>query len=238
MALRFLARHAGSSVILPPPANFNRVARVYRWLEYLALGPLLARTRRQFLPEIASARYALVLGDGDGRFLARLLRRTPQLRALALDSSQSMLSLLQRRCVRDGTAHRLQIRHISGEIGTLRPAAGEPRPDLIVTHFFLDCFADTEVMALAQQLAGLAAPRCLWVLSEFGLPKQPVFHVLAKGYVRLLYFAFRLLTGLQVRSLPAIEPALRLAGFRRLARHQRLGGFLYAELWQVPGGER
>ncbi len=207
---------------------------MYRWLEYLALGPLLARTRRQFLPEIAGARHALVLGDGDGRFLAELLRCAPQLRAFALDSSPSMLSLLQRRCARDGTALRLRSKCISGEIAALRPDASEPRPDLIVTHFFLDCLLEPEVVALAQQLAGLAAPRCLWVLSEFGLPEQPFLHLLAKGYVRLLYLAFQLLTGLKVRSLPAIAPALRAAGFRRLARHQRLGGLLYAELWQAP----
>ena len=59
--------------------NFDRVARLYRWAEYLLLGPLLARTRKHFLPQLTSATHALVLGDGDGRFLAHLLHHAPKL---------------------------------------------------------------------------------------------------------------------------------------------------------------
>ena len=80
-------------------ANFDRVARLYRWAEYLALGPLLERTREHFLPQLAGRRQALVLGDGDGRFLARLLRQQPGLHALAVDTSAVMLRLLRQRCL-------------------------------------------------------------------------------------------------------------------------------------------
>ena len=40
--------------------NFDRVARIYRWAEYLTLGPLLQRTRAYFLPQLADRRRALV----------------------------------------------------------------------------------------------------------------------------------------------------------------------------------
>ena len=67
----------------PCPPNFDRIARLYRWGEYALLGPALERTRNHLLPLLAIRRNALVLGDGDGRFLARLLSQNPALRALA-----------------------------------------------------------------------------------------------------------------------------------------------------------
>ena len=78
--------------------NFDRVARVYRWAEYLSLGPLLQRTRTHFLPQLATSKRAFVLGDGDGRFLCKLLAQNKDLYATTVDSSAQMLALLRARC--------------------------------------------------------------------------------------------------------------------------------------------
>ncbi len=48
-----------------------------------------------------SARRALVLGDGDGRFLRRLLDASPELHADYVDRSQKMLEITQRRVGND-----------------------------------------------------------------------------------------------------------------------------------------
>jgi hypothetical protein len=61
---------------LTSPPNFDRIARPYRWLEYLTLGRSLERAREVFLPLLKDRRQALILGDGDGRFTARLLAQT------------------------------------------------------------------------------------------------------------------------------------------------------------------
>ena len=63
-----------------PPPDFDRLARLYRWMEYLTFGPWLQRCRSAFLGGIANSRRALVLGDGDGRFTARLLADCPAIR--------------------------------------------------------------------------------------------------------------------------------------------------------------
>ena len=54
--------------------NFNGVAHFYRWMELVTFGPWLQRCRCAFLGELAGCRRAAVLGDGDGRFSAQLLR--------------------------------------------------------------------------------------------------------------------------------------------------------------------
>ena len=67
--------------------NFDRIARPYRWLEYLSLGRALERCRFHFLPRLRDCRRALVLGDGDGRFTAKLLDANPSVQVDAVDIS-------------------------------------------------------------------------------------------------------------------------------------------------------
>jgi len=213
----------------PPPPNFDRVARIYRWAEYLSLGPLLTRTRNHFLPQLTACRRALVLGDGDGRFLARLLQQNPNLHALAVDTSARMLHLLRQRCLR--TAPRASERLRTDQASALE-ITPSPETDLIVTHFFLDCLPQSEVEALAQRLAAQVPAGALWLISDFAIPAAPLLRPLAALYIRALYLAFRVLTGLRTTRLPDPQAALARAGFQRIARHTLLCGLLYTELWQ------
>lgn len=205
--------------------NFDRVARLYRWAEYLSLGPLLQHTRVHFLPQLSKCCSAFVLGDGDGRFLARLLAQNPSLHALAVDTSTTMLELLQERCAPANSRLHLQ--------QTSALAAVPPDDvDLIVTHFFLDCLTQTEVNELAQRIAVQSTPGTLWLLSDFQVPQSRAVRPLARLYIRALYFAFRLLTSLRVQHLPDPQEALSHAGFQRIAQHERLFGMIYTELWK------
>jgi SAM-dependent methyltransferase len=209
--------------------NFDRVARLYRWAEYLSLGPLLVRTRNHFLPQLAHCRRALVLGDGDGRFLARLLQQNPGLHVLAVDTSAKMLHLLRERCFSSvpGCVRNLRCMQVSAlEITPSRDT------DLIVTHFFLDCLPQFEVDALVARIAAHIQPGALWLLSDFAVPAAPILRPIAVLYIRSLYLAFRLLTGLRATRLPDPQAALSRAGFQLIARHERLFGLLYTELWQ------
>jgi hypothetical protein len=245
----------------PSPPNFDRVARIYRYAEYLTLGPLLQRTRTHFLPQLPPRHQALILGDGDGRFLTRLLASQPQLHALAVDTSATMLHLLRHRC--HPHADRLQTLQASaldlfppskasspttsgypepsgsGLIAPLeKEAGGDPglqpwiSTDLITTHFFLDCLTQPELNTLTQTIADHTAPGTLWVLSDFGPPHPRLLRPLAALYIRALYLAFRILTGLRVTHLPNPQSALTAAGFDRIARHDLLHGLLYTEIWK------
>ncbi len=210
-------------------ADFDRIARIYRWAEYAFLGRFLTRARERFLPHIQHARHALVFGDGDGRFLAALLRRAPAMQATAVDTSKRMLALLTRRCSFAGS--RVSARQASA---VALPADLDLRGiDLIATHFFLDCLPQADVDRLGRTLAGVVKPGCYWVLSEFGIPRHQPWRTLARCYVRALYFVFRLLTGLKPQQLPEIQGALRSAGFHRIHHGAWLKGLVYSELWQL-----
>ena len=212
---------------LAPPANFDRIARPYRWLEYLSFGPLLERCRFFRLPELTSARRALILGDGDGRFLAHLLAANPALHAEVIDQSPAMLRLLHARVAAIHALDRLTIHRTDALAFT--PTGTY---DLIATHFFLDCFSTEDVFTLAQSIRPHLAPNALWLVSEFAIPSG-VAAIPARLLVAALYLAFRLITGLRTSALPDHPAALANAGFNLRNRKSFLAGLLVSELWQL-----
>ena len=102
--------------------------------------------------------------------------------------------------------------------------------DLVCTHFFLDCLSQQEVAQLASRIQR-RYPQARWVVSEFAIPAG-VSRFPAWLLVRTLYFAFRLLTGLQPQRLPDYAACLRGAGFCRQRQKAYAFGLLRAELWQ------
>ena len=210
------------------PPNFDRVARIYRWAEYLSLGPFLQQTRTHFLPQLRDCRSAFVLGDGDGRFLARLMQQNPELSACAIDTSDAMLKQLKQNCASAsaGADERLQA-HQSSALDAI-PFADV---DVVVTHFFLDCLTQSEVNRLTKTYSQVLAPGTFWVISDFALPRKTWLRPLAALYIRSLYLVFHVLTGLRVKQLPDPQAALTNANFRRTSRHDLLNGLIYTELW-------
>ena len=177
-------------------ADFNHLATLYRWMEWFTFGPFLRRCRLAFLPELQSRKSALILGDGDGRFTARLLKDNPHIEIDAVDASEAMLRQLMRRAgpnavrVHTRLADARQLNFVAGNF------------DLVATHFFLDCLATEEVASLAIGLRGRMAPGAAWVISEFAIPDTLYGRLIATPLVSALYFAFRVLTGLSIRRLP------------------------------------
>ena len=213
------------------PPNFNRLATLYLWMEYLTFGPWLNRIRCAFLVDLHFCRRALVFGDGDGRFTERLLRANPTLQIDAVDASAAMLKSLLRRA--GPSAIRVQT-HLADARQWQPPA----RPyDLIVTHFFLDCLTTEEVQSLARQLRVAVSPSALWLVSEFAIPPSLFGRVIARPLVAALYLAFGWLTGLTVRILPDHRTALSASGFILVQHRELLWGLLTGELWSAepPG---
>lgn len=221
-----IAPMQAASVEAPQRSGFDKLAHAYRWMEYLSFGLALARCREHFLPELKVASHALVLGDGDGRFTAALMARSPPVRIDAVDASAAMLKQLQRRVRAAGALSRLRTLHADA---TAALPAGPY--DLVCTHFFLDCLTTAEVQALTRVIRE-RMPQGRWVVSEFAIPSGPARWP-ALVFIRGLYIAFGILTGLRTRTLPDYAAALRAGGFIRIAVHTRLCGLLRSELWST-----
>jgi SAM-dependent methyltransferase len=209
------------------PANFNHLAHIYRWAEWFTFGPTLSQCRGAFLPAMKSRQSALVIGDGDGRFTARLLQQNSRIVVDALDASEAMLQELKRRAAR----HASRINTLNLDAREFIPPG--PHYDLIATHFFLDCLTTDEVARLAARLRQGVTEGALWVVSDFAVPRTRYAQLAARLLVSALYRAFGILTGLRIRQLPEHATALAQSGFRLMQRRERLGGLLASELWQA-----
>lgn len=210
------------------PARFDRVARLYRWMEYFSFGPYLQQCRRLRTADMSSSRRALVFGDGDGRFLAELVRRVPRIHVTAVDASREMLRQAAQRL--PGKA---DVVLVHADALECNPAGFPQAPfDLVVSHFFLDCFNGREVGSLLVRVNAAVEEDALWVISDFAIPQRRAARLAAMLIVRGLYLAFALLTGLRTHRLPDYGRVMRDAGWILEERRELLLGLLVSESWR------
>ena len=210
--------------------NFDSLARLYRWMEYLSFGPLLQRCRLCFVNKCSTARQALILGDGDGRFTARLMAANVAMQVDAVDSSAGMLVALRHRvqALQPGAERRLH----TMQADLRRWSPDRDGYDLVVSHFFLDCLVEEDVAALLERLQPHLSETAIWLVSEFAVPETVWARIPARLLIRSLYIAFFWMTGLRVQHLPDYATAMERHGFIRSERAQYLGGILVAEIWK------
>jgi SAM-dependent methyltransferase len=213
--------------------SFDRLAPAYQALELATFGPLLHRCRTAHLDRLRDCRRALVLGDGDGRFLTDLLRANPTITVDTVDVSAGMLAAARRR-VRGVPGAADRVRFVAADARTdPLPGAGY---DLVVTNFFLDCFRPAELAAVVARAAEACAPDAIWLDGDFRLPRAGWERFAARLALAGMYAFFRLVTRIPAGRLANPTPLLTAAGFRLEAETTWLKGFLSSRLW-VRGAE-
>jgi ubiquinone/menaquinone biosynthesis C-methylase UbiE len=207
--------------------NADRIASSYRWLEYAAFGPALEKARFDFLSYATKARRVLILGEGDGRFLARLLKCNPHARVAVVEASARMIQLARQR-VPPGERSRVEFYHIN--------AATQPLPegpfDLVVTHFFLDSLTFPEAETVIFMASALLCPDALWLLSEFQEPAGGIRRLHSRLWLRAMYRFFWLTTGLRASRLPPYRDALRRYGLCETEHRERRFGLIRSQVWR------
>jgi ubiquinone/menaquinone biosynthesis C-methylase UbiE len=214
--------------------NCDRLARYYEMLERMTFGRRLERRRFAFLRETVAAERALLCGDGDGRFLAELLRVNARVRVDFVDLSGGMITIAERRVRKMGESVRGRVRFFACDVMEFEPEAGGY--DLIGAHFFLDCFSEAEIGAVVGRVAGWGARDARWVVSEFCEAETTVRGAWTRAVISGLYAAFQLTTGLRVTRLPNYVGALEERGFGLRKRETDLGGLLCSGIWEASVG--
>lgn len=212
------------------PPNFGRFARVYAGVEWLTFGRALSRRRECFLghASVATAKRVLVLGDGDGRFTAALLEQNPFAAVTALDVSAAMLSQLESRARAKAPNARLELHCADARTWSV-PLANY---DLVVAHFFFDCFTTDELAQVVERIAPALGPDACWLVSDFAIPDHRFWTPFAKVLLRFLYLTIGSLTGLEPTQLPDHRTVMKYAGFELAKANVALGGTLRSEVWQ------
>jgi len=210
--------------------SFDRLATSYRLLETIAFGQSLQRARILWLEKIPRPRRVLILGEGDGRFLCELLRVHPKIDIDCVDASARMLNLARTRARQSHPESWQRIQFIHADILKWSPLKSY---DLIVTHFFLDCFPRDEVKAIVDKLARATTPDGVWLLADFTIPPAGIFSRMhAKLLLRMMYLFFRCAAGIAANGLVDPSPYLEANNFAPMLRQSSRAAMLKSELWQ------
>ncbi len=204
--------------------NCDRIAPYYKLLESLTFGNCLERTRTHFLPHLQTKQRILLLGDGDGRFLAQFLLLNPTATIDSYDLSAGMIHQAKSRT----TSPRVHFHHQDITTAVLPHQAY----DAIVANFFFDCFDTSQLTTLILSLKQSAQPACLWLISDFAIPATQPLKLMATLLTRFLYLCFALTTGLKQRQLPKYHQALQKSGLSLTHREDFLSAILTTRLYR------
>ncbi|HXJ56194.1 MAG TPA: class I SAM-dependent methyltransferase [Verrucomicrobiae bacterium] len=209
--------------------SFDALAPHYRWMEFVLAGDKLQRCRTAFLDQIEPPRDVLILGQGVGRFLVECRRQWPGARITCLDSSSRMLTVARGRLRRAGLAdERVTFLHAD----VLTWSAPQAAADLIVTHFFLDCFRPDQLEQIVPQLAHAARPAASWLLADFQVPAAGPLRWRACLMLKAMYAFFQRVTQLPANRLTAPDDFIRRNGFKLRQRYESEWGLLRSDHWE------
>ena len=213
--------------------SFDLIATHYRWIETLTFGNALQRARTCWIPDIPRPKHALVIGEGNGRFLRELLRAHPKIRIDCLDLSTKMLTLAQRRASEICSNPCQLIRFIHEDV---RNWVAQRSYDLVVTHFFLDCFRRDELKTIITKLAAAATPNAIWLVADLAIPAdEGLARAHAKLWLRVMYWFVGSVTGISAVELVDPSPYLQTNGFKCVSSQVSHARMVKSELWQRNG---
>jgi ubiquinone/menaquinone biosynthesis C-methylase UbiE len=210
--------------------SFDVLAPHYRWMEFVSAGDKLQRCRTAFLGRITAPTNILILGEGNGRFLLECRREYPGAKITVVDASARMLERARKRLAGQGI-NCDGIEFTCADALTWTPP--ERAFDLIVTHFFLDCFRAEQVESLIATLARAALPRANWLLADFQCAPAGLPRYRSRLILWLLYRFFRMAPRLPASTLTPPDIFLERHGFKLRDREVYDWGLLHSDRWQL-----
>ena len=205
--------------------NCNRIAPFYEWFEKAAFGARLQNHRINFLHIALNKQRALVLGDGDGRFVQALAHEHPELQIDCVEMSSGMVAQARKRLAPGAKIQMIQCDAFEFDFA-------RERYDVVFTHFFLDCFEDAALQTLLRLVSNGMKGHAAWILSDFRQAQSGWQKLYTGAWLTSMYLFFRLVTGLKTRRLPEYASALQKAGFSKHEEFVSMAGLIASEWWQ------
>lgn len=215
--------------------SFDVLAPHYRWMEWLLAGRKLQRCRTAFLRDIPAPRHALLLGEGNGRFLAEFLAAHPRTAVTCVDASAEMLASARMR-LENRRIDLASVTFVCADVLAWSPPC--ERFDLIASHFFLDCFQPAQIGQIVATVSRSATRDAQWLLADFREPASGPARWRGQVILGSMYFFFRRVTGLSGSRITPPEAYLPAHGFALRKRLLSEWGLLHSDWWARGVGSR
>ena len=209
--------------------NFDRLAPFYDLIEALTTGSQMQRGRVAHLAEVNPAKRVLIVGEGNGRFLAACTKNSESSYTV-IDESPAMLRLAAARWKRAG-GNSDQVEFICTNLLDWKPR--EFNHDLIVSHYFFDCFEAKTIPLLVAKLTSLAAPNARWLFADFYQPDSGLTRIRSKLMLRIAYALFQRLAAVPARQLTVPDKLLSEFHWTLEKRILLNWKLIHSDLWRL-----
>ena len=193
-------------------------------MEWLLAGDKLQRCRTVFLDGLPAVRHALLLGEGNGRFLGEFLLKQPNARVTCVDASAAMLDQARQRA--DGHG---RVTFVCRDV--TKWTSPQREFDLVVSNFFLDCFRADQIEQITAKVSNALTDNASWLIADFCEPRHGWRKWRARFILKAMYGFFRRATDLPAKQLTAPDAILARYGFKMRTRHTFEWGLLQSDLW-------
>lgn len=200
--------------------NFDRISSVYDLLASIVFGRSIRRAQTLFLKEISQGGHVLVLGGGTGWLLAELLSLNPNCQVVYIDASMKMVEMAKKKA--KGSKNVFFVH------GTENSIPRGIRFDAIITHFYLDLFAQESCDKIVSLIRGSCHNRTLWLACDF--INKAWWHT---AMLFIMYTFFRVVSGLNVKELPDWKKSIMQSGFVEIRTKSFSKGFISSALFQL-----
>ena len=190
-------------------SGFDRLASSYGVLEHFLFGSRLQEMRCLYLAQLADCQDILLIGEGTGLFLEKLLQFNPKAKVTVIDQSAKMIKRARGR-VAGQDLHRVTFQAVAFE-----NFCSANQFDAVCTFFFWDCFEKDRIREMLPLLHLCMKKEGLWVEVDFvedrrgAHPSRVWYYFL----LRFLYGFFGWATGIKARWVEEIEPLAKENGF-------------------------
>lgn len=206
-------------------SNFDRIAPVYDRLAGFVFGRAIRDAQRAHLTALSEAQNILFIGGGTGGSLKDLLQVHPTAKVFYIEASQRMLRLAANRLSDD---ERLRVTFLHG---TEHDLPRHIRTDAVVVQFLVDMYSEKELMPLLQRLYDVLPRHGLVFCADFVDDAW-----WQRAMLTVMYFFFRITTGLTNRTLSPWRKMFVQAGFQCEETNAFWHEFIFSALYRKNEG--
>lgn len=196
--------------------NFNLIAPFYDLIKKMVFRNKLSIAERYFLNRIEDRQQILVIGGGSGDLLNYL---PPTCQIDYVEYAEKMI-VNARKQEFDG-----DIEFIKGDF--LETILNR-KYDWIITNFFLDVFNEKHLGEACEKLYSLLKQDGNMIVTDF----YPTDHLRGKILLKLMHVFFKLVSGLESKSLKNIPDFLLNSGFRNAEEHYWANRKIFSIIFQ------
>ena len=189
---------------------FDKIAIAYGFLEKALFGSNLQEMRCRYLNRIEDFKEILLVGEGCGFFLRKLLGVNTGATVTVVESSENMIKQAKSRVL-----HKDRKRVVFCH-ATLEQFVSTRKFDAACTFFFWDCFPENQMKAMLPRLLDCLEPDGLLINADFVDPLPSVGRRFKTSHfilLRILYGFFGFATGIESTRVFEIEPVALGNGF-------------------------